>query len=322
MKRVGWAAVGALPASTQRRVRKILGERQPRRVALASLDAELSKVSALFATSEDQARDCLAYLELQIPADQPADPFSSEYRDWTWRLYREISGRSDKYSTANEDSPFDLQRAIVRPFPFETGSARVVGDDLAARGHLLRCLGDDALGLAPPARIVEFGPGWGNLTNDLVATGFHVTAVEISEQFCTLIRERCPIPANLTLVRNDMLAFAASEPYDAAVFFESFHHCSDHLALLRNLHQVVRPGGVVFFASEPVTDMPYPWGPRLDGLSLWSTRTYGWLELGFDDAYFEAALARTGWKAERRILGRVPGIADVIIASAIPGWNG
>jgi hypothetical protein len=133
-----------------------------------------------------------------------------------------------------EDSPFDLPRAIVRPFPFETGSAKVVGDDLAARGHLLRCLGDDALGLAPPAHIVEFGPGWSNLTNDLVATGFHVTAVEISEQFCTLIRERCPIPANLTLVRSDMLTFAPSERYDAAVFIESFHHCSDHLTLLRN----------------------------------------------------------------------------------------
>ena len=299
----------------------MLGERQPRRVELADLDAELSKVAARFARSEDEGRDHLAYLELRIPADQPADPFSREYQEWTWRLYRGISGRAD-YSTANEDSPFDLQRAIVRPFPFETGSPRVVGDDLAARGHLLRCLGEMSLGLAPPARIVEFGSGWGNLTNDLVATGFHVTAVEISDQFCTLIRERCPIPANLTVVQSDMLAFAASEPYDAAVFFESFHHCSDHLALLRNLHQVVRPGGVVFFASEPVTKMPYPWGPRLDGLSIWSTRTYGWLELGFDGAYFETALTRTGWKAERRILGRVPGIADVIVASAIPNWHG
>jgi SAM-dependent methyltransferase len=289
----------------------------PRRVSLADLDAELSTVSALFATSEDEARAYLSHLELQVPDDQPTDPFSNEYREWTWRLYQGISGRAD-YSTANEDSPFDLQRAIVRPFPFETGSATVVGNDMAARGHLLRCLGEEALGLAPPARIVEFGPGWGNLTNDLVATGFHVTAVEISEQFCTLIRERCPMPENLTLVQGDMLTFASTERFDAAVFFESFHHCSDHLALLRNLHQVVRPGGVVFFASEPVTKMPYPWGPRLDGLSLWSTRTYGWLELGFDEAYFDAALARTGWKPERRILGRVPGIADVIVATAIP----
>ena len=209
----------------------MLGERVPRRVDLAHLDSELSRVSTLFAKSEDEARDYLAQLELQVPDDQPDDPFSAAYREWTWRLYRRISARAD-YSTANEDSPFDLKQAIVRPFPFETGSARVVGDDLAARGHMLRCLGEDALGLAPPARIVEFGPGWGNLTNDLVATGFHVTAVEISEQFCTLIRERCPIPDNLTLVQSDMLAFAASEPYDAAVFFESFHHCSDHLALL------------------------------------------------------------------------------------------
>ena len=106
-------------------------------------------VSTLFAKSEDEARDYLAHLELQVPDDQPDDPFSAAYREWTWRLYRGISGRAD-YSPANEDSPFDLERAIVRPFPFETGSARVVGDDLAARGHMLRCLGEDALGLARP----------------------------------------------------------------------------------------------------------------------------------------------------------------------------
>ena len=154
-----------------------------------------------------------------------------------------------------------------------------------------------------------------------MSTGFRVTAVEIDDQFCELIERRCAFPTLLTVVKEDMLDFTTQEPFDAAVFFESFHHCADHLAMLRNLHHIVRPGGAVFFASEPVQKMEYPWGPRLDGLSLWSTRTYGWLELGFDSDYFTSALGRTGWRAQRRQVGNHPDEADVIVAFADPSWR-
>jgi hypothetical protein len=89
--------------------------------------------------------------------------------------------------------------------------------------------------------------------------------------------------------------------------------------MLRRLHDIVRPGGVVLFASEPVQNLDYPWGPRLDGLSVWSSRTYGWLELGFDRAYFDRALARTGWSGRRHRLGPGAGETDVIVVRAAPG---
>jgi hypothetical protein len=65
-----------------------------------------------------------------------------------------------------------------------------------------------------------------------------------------------------------------------------------------------------------VQRLGYPWGPRLDGLSVWSSRTYGWLELGFDTRYFDAALARTGWSGHRVMLGDRPSETDVIVASS------
>ena len=312
---VGRRAVDALPDGTRRRVRAALGRPLARQVTLDRLDAELAVVADLFERSEDEARRFLDGFELAVPPGAPADPFSDAYRQWTWDVYERISGRTG-YSVANEHSPFDYERAVVRPFPYQTGSATVVGDDLVARGHLVRCLGDPALELAPPARVVEFGPGWGNLTVDLAATGFAVTAVEVDAGFADLVRSRCPVGADLSVEVADMLEFEPSEPFDAAVFFESFHHCADHLAMLRRLHRIVRPGGVVLFASEPVQQMPYPWGPRLDGQSLWSTRTHGWLELGFDTAYFDKALARTGWEGTRRPAGPGYGAADVIVVRA------
>ena len=57
-----------------------------------------------------------------------------------------------------------------------------------------------------------------------------------------------------------------------------------------------------------------PRGPRLDGLSVWSSRTHGWLELGFDRAYFDHALARTGWRGDRIRLRAAEGEPDVIVA--------
>jgi SAM-dependent methyltransferase len=310
LRAIAARAVDALPASQRERLRRLLGHPGVRTVRFEDLESELSVGATLFGTAPDEARLHLERLAFAAPHDPPADPFSPAYAGWTWDLYHRISGRAT-YASESEGSPFDLQAAIACPYPYQTGSSLLVGRDLIARGHLMRCIGD-ALAHRSPLRVVEFGPGWGNLTNDLVATGADVTAVEIDEKFCALITERCQGPGTLRVVNDDMLNFATTEPFDAAVFFESFHHCSDHVAMLTRLHDIVRPDGVVFFASEPVQRMPYPWGPRLDGLSVWSSRTYGWLELGFDDEYFNRALARTGWRGTRRKLGARPAETDVI----------
>ncbi len=285
-----------LPDPARRAVRLRRRDAASRLVSLAELDTVLEQAAESFARGEDAGRAFLADVRVTPPETWPRDPFSAEYRAWVFELYARISGRS-AYAVAHESSPFDVDAALRRPFPYATGSSVVVGDDLMARGAILR-----ALGLPAPARVVELGPGWGNLTADLVATGHEVTAVDVDEGFCRLVAGRVP---GARVVHDDMLGFAASHkgrPYDAAVFFESFHHCADHIALLELLHGVVRRDGVVVFGAEPVDVLAYPWGPRLDGLSLWSSRRYGWLELGFDERYFASVLRRQGW-AMRRIAG-------------------
>jgi SAM-dependent methyltransferase len=305
--------VDALPRRLRARIRQAVGRPGVRTVGLDELDTEFATVAALFATAPDAARRHLEQITVATPAGLPTNPFSEGYAEWTWDLYRRLSGRQ-AYTPDNEESPFDLAAAIACPYPYQTGSARLVGRDLIARGHLMACMADVVAG-SSPARIVEFGPGWGNLTSDLVAIGAEVTAVELDEKFCALLEARCGGPGALTVEHTDMLSFASAEPFDAAVFFESFHHCADHLTMLQRLRDIVRPGGAVFFASEPVQRMPFPWGPRLDGLSVWSSRTYGWLELGFDDEYFTQALSRTGWRGTRVQLGSRPAETDVIVAT-------
>jgi SAM-dependent methyltransferase len=310
--------VDALPPGLGRQVRTLAGRPGPREVGFDALDAELARATELMGTSPERAQALLAGLVVALEVPPPPDPFSDAYRAWTWDLYRRVSGR-EGYDTAHEASPFDLARALTRPFPYESGSLKLVGRDLTARGHVLDTLSKvlpPVKGSARP-RVVEFGAGWGNLTVDLVATGLDVTAVELDPKFCALIGQRCANgPGALMVDQGDMLGFTTDRPFDAAVFYESFHHCADHLVLLDRLHRIVRPDGVVLFAAEPVQRLGYPWGPRLDGLSVWSSRTYGWLELGFDTRYFDAALARTGWKARRVGLGARPAETDLIVVTA------
>ena len=298
----------AVPQPALRQMRALRGQQPPRIVELPDLDAELRHAAELFDESEEAARAFLRSFEVAPPLQRPDDPCSDAYRAWVWDVYRQVAQRPH-YTTANEASPFDLAAAVRSPYPYSTGSSAVVGEELMARGFIVK-----ALGLTPPARIVEFGSGWGNLTLDLVAMGFDVISVEIEDRFCSLMEQRNRRPELLRTVRSDMLSFAVEEPVDAVVFYESFHHCADHLRMLRQLDQMVRRGGTVLFAGEPVGPLAFPWGLRLDGYSLWSTRTYGWLELGFDDAYFAEVLARTGWRAERRSLPKASPLADVIIA--------
>jgi SAM-dependent methyltransferase len=311
-------AVDALPPGLGRRVRTLAGRPGRREIEFDTLDAELAGATELMGTSPERAQALLAGLVVALEVPPPPDPFSDAYRAWTWDLYRRVSGR-EGYDTAHEASPFDLARALTRPFPYESGSLKLVGRDLTARGHVLDTLSKvlpPVKGSVPP-RVVEFGAGWGNLTVDLVATGLDVTAVELDPKFCALIGQRCANgPGALMVDQGDMLGFTTDRPFDAAVFYESFHHCADHLVLLDRLHRIVRPDGVVLFAAEPVQRLGYPWGPRLDGLSVWSSRTYGWLELGFDTRYFDAALARTGWKARRVGLGARPAETDLIVVTA------
>lgn len=106
--------------------------------------------------------------------------------------------------------------------------------------------------------------------------------------------------------------------FDLVMFFETFHHALDHQDLMKSLHDVVADNGRILFAGEPIVPaegywapiIPFPWGLRLDALSLSAVKNYGWMELGFQEAYFLELMRRTGWevtKFESQTNGRASG---------------
>jgi 2-polyprenyl-3-methyl-5-hydroxy-6-metoxy-1,4-benzoquinol methylase len=269
------------------------------------------------ATDDDHLRELFSTYSSSFDENVPTDPFSSEYRDTQFALYERLAGKT--YSTNNEQSKFDIEQCAINPFPYCHGSGVLAGEQLMAIGFFIK-----ALNLPRGSRILEFGPGWGNTTLALAKMGYKVTAVDIESNFIELIRKRALMEKlDIELVCGDFsYIHTVSEPYDAVIFFECFHHASDHLSIIDGFEKAVKKGGVVGFASEPITDdFPIPWGLRMDGQSLWAIRKNGWLELGFNSKYFAAALSRYGWAGATHS-GRDGSMSHAIIAKRTIEWGG
>ena len=261
---------------------------------LDQLDAKLREIDAAWEVSDDEVRRIFATFRMEIPIDDEQDPWSDSYREAQFDLYHRISGRP-KYTTANEVSGFPVDPTC--PFPYYTQSPSTVGDQLIAVGFIIKMMN-----LPSGSSILEFGPGWGNTTIALSQMGYEVTALDIDPTFVQLIQDRAALlHLNPSVSVGAFLdAGTISQQFDAVLFYECFHHCSDHVQLLQNLHRVVKPGGKVFLASEPIFEgFHAPWGLRLDGESLWAIRQNGWLELGYSESYFVETCLRQGWSVTR-----------------------
>ena len=261
---------------------------------IESLDRYFSFVEAEEKKQGDKALDLLDRIRLAPPTNYPLDPFSPAYASFQMELYKKIADTSTYQAAVAEQNPIDVRKLRDTPFPYFTQNHRRVADHLLAQSHLIR-----HWELPAGSRLIEFGPGWGDLSFKLARMGYEMTLVEICPNMCEFLTYRAKqLNQKVTIVNVGMLDFVSTTKYDAAIFFESFHHCHDHLKLLEQTKRMLTPNGFIIFGSEPITYFPYPWGLRLDGLSLWAIRRHGWLELGFDSSYFKEALRKIGFGYE------------------------
>ena len=232
---------------------------------------------------------------------RPIDPDSAEYLSWQKNLWRLLSGRDEYQPQVDERDPnLTLEGSGADPFPFCTGDANTIGDYLGAIGLIVK-----ALNLRRGARVVEFGVGWGHTTMALAQAGYDVTAVDIEPTFLEILDQRTK--RNGCRINTRVAEFLDIEfddaSLDAVVFFECFHHCLGFRELVGRLSRALKPGGRIVFAGEPIYDWyDCPWGVRLDGHSVWSIRKFGWMELGFNDSYFENLLAGFGFELRRDVV--------------------
>lgn len=227
----------------------------------------------------------------------PSNPFSQEYLDFQQELYSTVSNVTKYDPYLNELTPEGTDKLF--PFPYSTRSPGVIFDTLDLWGRIILYINS-----SEPLSILEVGAGTGSLTLQLALCGFRVTAIDIDPENCSLIRERAKgngLSNYVTAVDSDMIEFSEenqNKKYDVILFCSSFHHCWNHVYYVSLLKNMLAPSGRIIFIREPVANklnhFPYPWGVRLDGLSLWSIYNFGWLELGFETDYFISLLSNNG----------------------------
>jgi SAM-dependent methyltransferase len=218
-------------------------------------------------------------------------------------LYFDLRGRADGYQPAcdemSEGTPPPNPFVDITPWNFQ--ETAFVAEFLESWAQILRAL---ALPANSGASVLEYGPGNGQMLLMLARMGLNAHGVDIDQASLDLVRRQAEImDLPLKTERAEFGEGFAGECFDRIIFFEAFHHAFEFEKLLSRLHERLKPGGRLILCGEPVMHsispgVPYPWGPRLDAMSVFCMRRYGWMELGFSHDFLMKAFARTGWYAE------------------------
>lgn len=242
---------------------------------------------------------------LGLPEDfDPAlDPDSDAWRAQQLDLWSRITGRADYDPLRDEDTP-EISRmdAVLRPSFYHTRETAIVGDHLIAMGQLLK-----RADLRPGARVLEYGAGFGQIALAFARTGVKAETVDVNPAFCAVVSQLAErYQVDLTSHVGTFGDNPAGEPaaYDVIYFYESFHHCLDFKTVLPRLKAMLKPGGRILMAGEPIfvaphPTLPYAWGVRLDGECVAVMRQRGWMELGFQEDYLLKVFAEAGFTAAK-----------------------
>jgi SAM-dependent methyltransferase len=98
--------------------------------------------------------------------------------------------------------------------------------------------------LHPRGELLDFGCGWGPVLDAASHEGWRATGIEVDERKVAFCREK-----GFNAIRGDLLdrEFAA-ETFDAAIAEQVFEHLYTPVAYMKELHRVLKPGGVLYVA--------------------------------------------------------------------------
>lgn len=277
----------------------VIGEGLPRKFSFDQIDT----VTAALNVEPFRGSVQVGAFEVPKEFDLWLDPRSGDYRDQQLSLWSGITGRSNYDPSVDEDTPEIAEAdSLYRPAFYSTGSTFVAGDHLMALGHLLR-----QSGLKAGGRALEYGAGFGQIALAFARTGVRVDTVDINPAFSAAVNrlgEHYGAPLSAHVGEFGFNPANEDGVYDLIYFYESFHHCFNFLEVIPKLHKMLKPGGKIMMAGEPISDstvpwLPYPWGVRLDGENVSIMRQRGWMELGFREDFLVSVFETEGFKFQK-----------------------
>ncbi|MCA3280993.1 MAG: class I SAM-dependent methyltransferase [Roseomonas sp.] len=230
----------------------------------------------------------------EVKVDQALDPFSETYCDQMIELYRELSGR-DLDQETGEITTIDVAHHAASANPYASRNIAFISKH--ARAVLTATM---MANLPSAAKVLDLGCGWGLSTEMLEFTGAHVTAVDINSDFVELVERRSKRRLSETrIIKSNFDSLNLAESYDMAFFYECLHHAVRPWETLKHISTFVVPNGRIVFAGEPINEFWWKnWGLRLDPLSLYCIRKFGWFESGWSKSFLRAMFDKIGWELQ------------------------
>jgi 2-polyprenyl-3-methyl-5-hydroxy-6-metoxy-1,4-benzoquinol methylase len=245
-----------------------------------------------------------------LKVDQSLDPYSDAYCDQQIALYKEISGRElDQYS--NEQTEFDMVRHVNQRNAFGG-----MPSDLAL--HYARLSKLIVLSKLPAnPKVLDMGCGWGMSSEFFASLGCQVTAVDINEKFVELVNTRSRrLDFGINAIHGGFDDVTVTDLYDLVVFYECLHHAIRPWKVIERFASQLAPNGAIALAGEPIqADWWKNWGLRLDPLSIYCIKKFGWFESGWSKPFIVKILRRSGLFVEY-IDDASPGVGPVVIAKS------
>jgi len=229
------------------------------------------------------------------PVNQSLDPFSEAYISEQLALHREISGREFNQSE-NELCPFDMKAHTRAINPYDHPEPSILAMHIE---RLTRALGK--AGSRKGGCMLDMGCGWG-LSSEIGAyLGYRVSAVDINPNFVKLVNARAKKSGwPITAVQSEFETYKPEPETDFVLFYECLHHAVRVWEVIKTMaDSLSAPRGKLLLAGEPIADTWWMhWGLRLDPLSVYCMRKFGWFESGWSQPFLEECFRRAGLSIE------------------------
>ncbi len=263
------------------------------RVLANDLDDFVAECDRLGGPESDGIKSLVSdfHLEISTPVDQSLDPFSPEYFVQQLAVYKEISGRQLDQHTG-EQTTVDVETNLGSANPY--GSSDIHFISKHSRAVLTTMLVSN---LPPNAHVLDLGCGWGLSSEMIGFCGARVTAVDINPLFVDLIGRRAgPRSYDTKAILSEFDSFQTTDRFDLAFFYESLHHSVKPWETLASISELLKPNGKIAFAGEPINDEWKHWGLRLDHLSAYCIRKFGWFESGWTAEFLTKCFESIGFE--------------------------